>query len=184
MKNFKDIEYLKNGTVKQKSCYRVLREINILDILRNYDPIVVGTIPISVDIKNSDIDIICYGQNLFEIQNLIKLRFSSYNAFSDKLDRAYVANFEYAEFLIEIYAEPTPTLEQNGYRHMLVEDRILRLMGNQFRQEIIRLKLEGYKTEPAFGELLKLDNPYLDLLKLESLTDEELKSQILANYKV
>lgn len=173
--NFRDVEYLKAGTDKQKLCYRILKEINILDILYNYNPIVVGTIPIQIDIEESDIDIVCCAENLSEIRDVVRLHYSTYNMFSDRIGNVYIATFECLGLPIEIYAESIPTLEQNGYRHMVIEDRIMKLAGDGFRQKVISLKEQGYKTEPAFGELLKLDNPYLDLLEFEALTDEELK---------
>lgn len=40
------------------------------------------------------------------------------------------------------------------------------------------LKKEGYKTEPAFGMLLGLDNPYVQLIELEELADDGLLSFI------
>jgi hypothetical protein len=45
---------------------------------------------------------------------------------------------------------------------------LLRRGGETFRQEIIRLKQAGYKTEPAFALLLGLDDhdPYAALLAL------------------
>lgn len=173
--NFIDIEYLKAGTDKQKLCYRILKEINVLDVLRDYNPILVGTIPIAIDIDESDIDIVCCAENLPEIRDVIRLHYSTYHMFLDRLRDVYVANFEYSGLPIEIYAESRPTLDQNGYRHMVVEDRIMKLAGDGFRQKIIRLKEQGFKTEPAFGELLNLENPYLDLLEFELLTDDELK---------
>lgn len=177
--NFRDVEYLKAGTDKQKLCYRILKEINVLDILHNYNPIVVGTIPIAIDIEESDIDIVCCAKNLSEIRNVVRLHYSTYTMFSDRIGDVYVANFEYSGLPVEIYAESIPASEQNGYRHMVIEDRIMKLAGDRFRQKVIRLKQQGYKTEPAFGELLKLDNPYLDLLKFEALTDDELKLLII-----
>ncbi|MBF0577546.1 DUF4269 domain-containing protein [Dysgonomonas sp. GY617] len=173
--NFRDIEYLKAGTDKQKLCYRILKEIKVLDVLYDYNPIAVGTIPIAIDVDESDIDIVCCAENLPEIRDVVRLHYSTYNMFSDKLRDVYVANFEHSGLPIEIYAESRPTLDQNGYRHMVVEDRIMKLAGDGFRQKIIRLKEQGYKTEPAFGKLLNLENPYSDLLEFELLTDEELK---------
>lgn len=179
---FEGVEYLKKGTAKQQFCFRILEETNILNILANYAPIVVGTIPITIDIEGSDIDIACCAANLYELRDLVRLNFSTYNSFVDRLEEVYVASFEYGELPIEIYAESKPTIEQNGYRHMIIEDRIIKLAGDNFRQEIVTLKYLGYKTEPAFGELLNLNNPYLDLLEFEALTDEELQLLILEKH--
>ncbi len=48
---------------------------------------------------------------------------------------------------------------------MMFEYRILQEKGEDFKNEIIALKRQGIKTEPAFGILLGLENPYEDLLK-------------------
>jgi hypothetical protein len=69
------------------------------------------------------------------------------------------------EFPIEIFGQNKPTIEQNAYRHMIAEYKILEEKGEEFKQKIIELKKQGIKTEPAFGMLLGLENPYEDLLK-------------------
>jgi len=76
-----------------------------------------------------------------------------------------IANFFVDDFEIEIFGQNTPTELQNGYRHMVIEDQILRSKGENFRLEIIKLKEKGIKTEPAFGLLLGLTgNVYEELL--------------------
>ena len=48
---------------------------------------------------------------------------------------------------------------------MLIEYRLLRERGEMFRQEIIALKKQGHKTEPAFAIALGLKgDPYRELL--------------------
>jgi hypothetical protein len=39
---------------------------------------------------------------------------------------------------------------------MIIEYEILQTKGENFRLEIIKLKQQGYKTEPVFGMLLGL----------------------------
>ena len=39
-----------------------------------------------------------------------------------------------------------PTSHQNGYRHMVIEHRILKLMGSTFRNNVIQYKKQGLKT--------------------------------------
>lgn len=58
MINFLDISYLKTGTERQRKAYQVLTERAILENLAQYNPILTGTIPINIDIENSDLDII------------------------------------------------------------------------------------------------------------------------------
>jgi len=50
---------------------------------------------------------------------------------------------------------------------MLIEHKLLSTKGEKFRQDIIDLKNQGYKTEPAFAKLLGLGgDAYEELLKL------------------
>ena len=47
---------------------------------------------------------------------------------------------------------------------------MLRQFGEPFRQQIIELKEQGHKTEPAFGIVLGLTtDPYIELLKFETI---------------
>lgn len=176
MSRFLDIEYLKSGSEVQRRLYKCLKDIEILNVFSLFDPIVVGTIPININIVGSDVDIICNVTDFAEFRSYVRMHFSRRKNFSDKTsDNVYIAGFEYSHFIFEIYGEPNPTTEQNAYRHMLIEDRILNVAGDEFRDEIIRLKYAGYKTEPAFGLLLNFQHPYEDLLDMEKMTDDELK---------
>ena len=56
----------------------------------------------------------------------------------------------------------------------MIEYRLIQLLGADFQASIVNLKLQGYKTEPAFGKLLGLQNPYIDLLELERKTNDKL----------
>lgn len=177
---WKDIAYLKKGTPKQRLTYKALSDCRILTLLQKFDPIVVGTIPIEIDIESSDIDIICYSTDLAYIQEVVRDYFCKKKSFTDKYEgEVYVASFEYNNFEFEVYGENNPTHLQNGFRHMVVEDRILKLLGNDFKNEIVKLKNTGLKTEPAFGVLLHLSDPYKELLELESLSDTELQKKLV-----
>lgn len=50
---------------------------------------------------------------------------------------------------------------------MIVEDRILRILGDEGKQAIRKFKQAGLKTEPAFGVLLRTEkDPYIILLEI------------------
>ena len=77
------------------------------------------------------------------------------------------ASFTLEGFVIEIYGQPIPVRDQAAYRHMLAEYKILQEKGEAFRQQIIELKKQGLKTEPAFGKLLGIEGDvYEKLLNL------------------
>lgn len=182
IKNFKDIKYLLKGNEKQREAYRVLNHINIFNILNKYDPVLVGTIPIEIDIDNSDLDIICKVYDFEEFEKLLLYYFSNYDDFKIKRnhenEKEYIqCNFIVDAFEIEIYAEKLPIEKNNSYIHMIIENRLLNLTSEKFRKEIIRLKKTGLKTEPAFAKLLNIaGNPYDVLLKLKDMDDDELRN--------
>ena len=175
MIDFTTIDYLKNGNKKQKRVYEILTKHRILEKLKEYSPILAGTIPIEIDIEGSDLDIICEVDLRFQEDFLDDLMFSKFIPHDVEVkveypiindEKCIVLNFILEEFPIEIFGQNKPTIEQNAYRHMIAEYKILQEKGENFKQKIIELKQKGIKTEPAFGMLLGLNNPYEDLLKM------------------
>jgi hypothetical protein len=170
MINFLNISYLQFGNEKQIKAYHILTDNQVLEKLSAHHPILVGTIPINIDLENSDLDIICEVSDKNEFINQLNLSFGIEKGFviteSPKFN-AIKASFLTGDFEIEIFGQNIPTRQQNAYRHMLIEHKLLLERGEKFRQKIIDLKQQGYKTEPAFAKLLGLEgNPYEELLKL------------------
>lgn len=171
MIDFSTIEFLKTGNPKQIRAFEVLTQNKILLHLVEFDPILAGTIPINIDIENSDLDIICCWKNKADfIENLTAFfekesEFRIRETFIDNQETV-IANFKINDFEIEIFGQNIPTKNQNGYKHMIIEYEILKTKGENFRLKIIELKQNGYKTEPAFALLLDLKgNPYSELLE-------------------
>lgn len=169
---FDNIEYLKFGTERQKQAFFLLTEHEILSKLKAYSPILVGTIPINIDIENSDLDIICYWKDKDKFINTLKEAFRDQQDFKineNSLNNSVIANFVLYDFEIEVFGQNIPTKEQFAYRHMIIENELLEKNGIDFRNQIIELKKQGYKTEPAFAVALELTgNPYIELLKFEN----------------
>lgn len=177
---FKNINYLKHGNKRQKLAFKVLKKLQLIDILSKYNPILVGTIPIDIDISNSDLDIICevYEYDIFE--KIIKNYYGKYDDFSINRQifegfEASFSSFRSNKFCIEIFGQPKPVFKQNGYRHMIIEKKLLDLSGKEIKDEIRKLKREGMKTEPAFAKYFGLKgDPFEEMLKLSLLSKEEL----------
>jgi len=171
MPNFKDISYLKQGNNRQKEAYKTLVNLNICEILVSHSPVLTGTIPINIDIENSDLDIICYCKDLEEFQELLIKNFKTkpdfeINRKNIKNSDTIVARFTHNQFLIEVFGQNRPIEDQEAYQHMIIEHRLLIEKGESFREQIIELKKQGYKTEPAFAKLLEIKgDPFLELLK-------------------
>ena len=185
MGKFRDIEYLKNGNLKQKQSYKILKNIKIFKILKEFNPILVGTIPIGIDVEKSDLDIVCEInlKNKDSLKNISTKNFSQFKNFkiidTFSTTGVVVINFFVDDMEIEIYASKVSSFETNGYRHMIIEERILSCCSLKFKEKIVALKKSGIKTEPAFAKLLKLNgNPYEELLNLEFLSDEEIVGKL------
>lgn len=172
MKNFdfETIEYLKSGNVKQQHAYEVLTKYLIFEKLSSFNPLLVGTIPINIDITDSDLDIICCFEEPDLFYNTITKHFANESGFSMKNvllpeGTAIVAQFELESYKIEVFGQNIPTKSQKACKHMLIEHRILSERGEKFREKIIELKMNGHKTEPAFAVALGLKgNAYEELL--------------------
>jgi hypothetical protein len=169
--DWRDISYLARGNARQQRAFRALQELDIFNVLRDYTPILAGTIPLDIDIEQSDLDVICEAHDLAAFECAIQ---DAYGAREDfRIERSTVkdvpslfASFAFDGFPIEIFGQPRPVFEQNAYRHMVIEARLLTIGGEDARREIGQLKRAGFKTEPAFARYFKLEgDPYEALLQ-------------------
>ncbi|WP_019913932.1 DUF4269 domain-containing protein [Paenibacillus sp. HW567] len=176
------LDYLDRGTEAQREAGRLLRELQIMELLGEYRPLLVGTVPLGIQVEGSDLDIIC------EVHDSARFSAEASGYFGHRegfcavnrtvagLPRTKI-NFVAGGWPVELFGQPLTTEKQNGYIHLLVEDRILNLLGPGFRQEVISLKIQGMKTEPAFAKLLGLaGDPYEALLFLAGLSPAELEA--------
>lgn len=170
MIDFTEITYLQSGNTRQRAAYQVLQTLGVLTDLQAYTPRLTGTIPIGIDLPSSDLDIICCCSDHSTFSALVKKLYGKYSRFTiQTYDReavtCTVASFAYQSFELEIFAQHIPVDEQLAYRHMLIEYEVLQKEGAAFKNQIIQLKQQGWKTEPAFAQLLGLEgDPYQALL--------------------
>lgn len=169
---FKTLDYLQEGTERQKAAYVCLSQLKLWEVLAAQTPLLVGTIPIEIDGSESDLDVIGWAADLkYQALRLTKYygHYSDYRVVQTVVRGvpSLVVNFAAYGFPVEVFLQDKPTHEQDGYRHMLIEYRLLQEKGVTFRQQILQLKQQGIKTEPAFAQLLGLQgDPYEALLLL------------------
>lgn len=184
---WRDPGYLKRGNDTQRRAFQTLVSLRVFERLAAYDPVLVGTIPIDVDIKTSDLDVICDARNLDAFERDVREHFGAKRAFAIKRNvhhgvPAVIARFETDAFPIEIFGQPLRVAEQAAYRHMVVEARLLQLGGQGARDAIRELKRAGVKTEPAFAQHFNIaGDPYAALLDLFDKSDNELRAMIGAS---
>lgn len=175
MKDWRKIDDLNRGTAVQKEVYNLLTELEIMNLLMDYNPLLVGTVPLGIQVEGSDLDIICEVHDPVKFKALVVRYFGAMEGFVSEsrvvqgIPRTKV-NFMAKGWPIELFGQPKRTELQNGYLHMIVEAEILAQMDDDFRERIILLKTSGWKTEPAFAKALGLEgDPYKALLELEKL---------------
>lgn len=179
--DFLDPLYLKTGTARQQDAWQAIDSLGIFHTLREFQPVLAGTIPLAIDLAESDLDVVCYAEDLDRFDQAICLHYGDLEGFEHgrTLVRSVptsIASFWYCGFCFECFAQPIPATRQHAYRHLIIEARLLRLAGPSAAREIHRLKQAGWKTEPAFAHYFGMAgiDPYQALLELEACTDAEL----------
>jgi hypothetical protein len=168
---FDDTAYLAGGNPTQQQVYELLTRHEIMQALHSYQPLLVGTVPIAISIDSSDLDIICCYADAAQFEDHLIQTFGYYTSFKSyqtniNHEETVVATFSIDNWAFEIFGQNIPTKQQNGYRHMIAEYKLLQKHGEAFTQQIISLKQQGLKTEPAFAKALGIKgDPYLEILK-------------------
>ena len=165
------------------SYHDAVRRSRVLDVLAPFDPHVVGTLPLGLALPNSDIDIVCYAEDFDAMADLIWTAFRSADGFAlyqwSASGRPLIAKFEAEGWPFEIFASAEPIIKQSGWQHFRVEQRLLDLAGFALRDQIMVLRMQGMKTEPAFALALGLNgDPHEAVSDLFGLSDPELAEVI------
>lgn len=181
--NWQNISYLRSGNDKQKSAFATLKKHHILEYLSPYNPVLVSTICVDLDIEGSDLDIICQHKRPDVFERHVKKRYETYPDFRQWVRKSdfegVVTCFHADDFEIEIFSSTLPVREQFAYRHLSMMDRILKTGGEDLRKKVKRLKMSGLKTEPSFAEILGLaGDPFTAFLELEKLSDSRLSQLV------
>jgi hypothetical protein len=156
-----------------------LERLDLLSRLAAYDPHVAGTPPLGIALATSDIDVLCHAPDADAFGEDVRRLFGREAGFRMQQwtadERPIVAAFEAHGWAIELFGHPRPVREQAGWRHFLVERRLLDLGGEAFRAAVLQQRNDGLKTEPAFAAALGLSgDPYAKLLELERQADADL----------
>lgn len=171
---WQDIAYLQAGSSSQRAAYSALTELGILDTLQEYSPVLAGTYPLDLAVSGSDLDILCAAPDLELFTRVLERAYETREGFliETKIlesQPTVICRFLFRGLPVEIFGQTRPVQEQNGYRHLLVEARLLEQAGPAARQAILQLKQDGQKTEPAFAQYFGLHgDPYQVLLAQES----------------
>ncbi|WP_404462562.1 DUF4269 domain-containing protein [Sutcliffiella horikoshii] len=160
---------MKTGNKQQQKAYSTINELKIFDELRVYNPVLCGTFPIEIDIKGSDLDIIMEVRDLDTFAKELQTLYADKENFSFKRrtirgKEVVKANFTFHDFEFELFGQAQPVHKQFAYLHMKIEYELLQ-RDPSLKEKVISLKKQGYKTEPAFCQLLNISgDPYEGLV--------------------
>lgn len=159
----------------------------LLRDLEGFHPTLVGTFPLGLQVPGSDLDVACDCAALAEFVAALQASLAAQGRGPADIEflpgepAACVATLALDGLEVEVFCQRLPVARQAGFRHMIVEGRLLCLGGAALRERVRALKREGLKTEPAFARVLGLaGDPYAALLELEDWTREQLAARVTA----
>lgn len=79
--DWRDLTYLLHGTGTQQAAYCTLGSLQGFPLLHRFAPILVGTIPLDLDVPGSDLDIVCNAANVDDFAQFLFETFSCYPNF-------------------------------------------------------------------------------------------------------
>ena len=169
---------------ENKTVFRAIADSNILRSFKNYTPFIAGTFPLGIHTKNSDVDVLMYAVDLNELEVTLKSHYESHDEFEclrsfvDGIE-TLIVNFNQGHVPFEIFAQNRPVVEQKAYKHFQVEERLIKLGGDLFKETVMGFRMDGTKTEPAIAEALNIEaDPYNELLILQKADAFKLKNII------
>lgn len=153
--------------------YSAIAKSKILHHFKEYNPLIAGTFPLAINVEGSDVDVLLEVLDFEVLSESLKAHYGHCAGFEitfaevDSL-QTLICHFTFDQVPFEVFAQYKSPVRQTAYRHFLIEERLLKLHGELFREQVLKTRMNGLKTEPAFAEVLKLKgDPYQALLDLQ-----------------
>lgn len=171
------------ATIQRPDYRQALALTGLLERLAEFDPHVAGTPPLGIAMPDSDIDVLCHAPEPERFARHLWEMFRDQEGFALRqwcgATRPVIAGFSAHGWEFEIFGQDLAVPRQAGYRHYLIEERLLSLGGEPLRRLVMEHRMAGAKTEPAFAAALGLPgDPYCALLALETEADDTLEALI------
>lgn len=159
-KMFDPLKIIKNGNERQRNAYEAICNLQILRDLKEYSPILCGTLPLNIATLDSDLDIILEVTDLHSFSQKTREKYGNYQEYKSmqktiRNRQVIVSSFWHQGFEFQLFAQNQPSTKQYAYLHMVIEWHILQ-EHPEWITIIRELKQKGWKTEPAFCKILRL----------------------------
>ncbi|GIQ75062.1 DUF4269 domain-containing protein [Bradyrhizobium sp. RD5-C2] len=157
----------------------------VMELLRPFDPHIVGTLPLGLAVSGRDVDIVCHALDPNAFADIVWSHYQSADDFVlyrwTSGTRPAIARFVWDGWPFELFGDQLPVRQQRGWIHFEVERRLLALDDGRLRRAVSELRADGLKTEPAFAAALGIPgDPYPGLLELAAETDAALRARLAA----
>ena len=175
-----DIAYLKLGSDRQQAAFITVIELDLFSVLADDDPLLTGTLPLGLDLPDTDLDVICQVEDFAEFSVVMRAVYGEYDEFeyAESLHGGIpsaACSFRYNKFRVKIVGQPIPTREQDAYRRTTAAARLLRMAGETALEEVRRLRATGMQTNLAVSAYFRLEGePERALAELANASAEEL----------
>lgn len=173
--DWRTYSYLQDGSPRQRAAYDTLQALDVFSVLQPFDPALVSTVCVGLDVPGSDLDIIGERTSAAAFPSVVREAYGREPNFQiwARRDGATVARFDTGSFPVEIFVTDQPVEQQYAWRHLSLMARLLKIEP-RLRAPVRALKRDGHATEEAFAALLGLDgDPYEAFLTLEPLPDQQ-----------
>lgn len=140
----------------------------LTDLLSAWDPLFSGSIPIGVDTRDSDLDILLYGKDLFVAANEILRTLHGAGITTSgewKLGQCrqgacMTLCINTGTTPIELFLATEHPSRQDSHRDLVAEYLLLIQHGDSLREKVRALKETGIDTETAFARALQLPSDW------------------------
>lgn len=169
---------------KNNFIYKRVSDSRILSVLKEFDPLIAGTFPLELNNKDSDVDLILNCNDLKLLSQILNESYGNLEDFKeDNLSvrniPSYIANFSFESVKFEIFAQDKPSVQQRAYVHFQTQEQLLKLGGQKLKNEVLKLRNDGLKTEEAFCKALNLTGDVFNRISnLSKYKEEDLYSLV------
>lgn len=163
----------------------LVTELRLFETFKNNEPFIAGTIPLAIDTDTAALDFLVTFPTHQEFSDVCTQEFSHIPNFELSQGHQNGADYSlckmrYRDLPVEIFSSTDSTFSQNGFLHFQAEEKLLKYGLTDWQADVIKLKSNGLKTEPAFALLLKQAevDPYQYILAVQKKTIRELRETI------